>query len=79
MVHARTLREFSGFNRAKYAVLEASILATRLHLHPIAEVAAEYRKYRAVVDKTGGPSEDVAMRFLEANLARHRSQGFSAK
>ena len=33
-VHAGTRREFLGFNRARHAVLEAAILATRTHLHP---------------------------------------------
>src|SRR5437879_1956426 len=32
IVHAERLRDFFGFNRAKHAVVEAAILATRLHL-----------------------------------------------
>ena len=66
VVHAATLRDFFGFNRAKHAVLEAAILATRLHLLPADEVAAEYQKLRVIVDKTGGPAESEAMTFLEA-------------
>ena len=31
-VHRETLRDFTGFNRARHAVIEAAILATRLHL-----------------------------------------------
>lgn len=65
VVHTGTLRDFWGFNRAKHAVLEAAILATRLHLLPAHEVEAEYRKLRVVVDKTGGPAEIEAMAFLE--------------
>jgi uncharacterized protein len=60
-----TLRDFVGFNRAKHAVVEAAILATRFHLLPAAEIDAEFRKHRVVVDKTGGPAEDEAMTFLE--------------
>jgi uncharacterized protein len=70
VVHAGTLREFWGLNRAKHAVLEAAILATRLHLIPREDIAAEYRKLRVIVDKTGGPDEHEAMSFLEAHLAR---------
>jgi hypothetical protein len=71
VVHAGTFREFFGFNRAKNAVLEAAILATRLHLLPAAEVAAEYAKLRVLVEKTGGPAEHEAFAFLEDHFQRH--------
>lgn len=61
-------RDFFGFNRAKHAVVEAAILATRLHLLPHAEIAAEFAKLRIIVDKTGGPAEHEAMDLLEARL-----------
>ncbi len=78
VVHSGTIREFFGFNRGKHAVLEAAILATRLHLLPRDEVEAEYRKLRVIVDKTGGPAELEAMAFLEGYLARHPSGGPAA-
>ena len=65
VVRSESLRDFFGFNRGKHAVLEAAILATRLHLLPREEVEAEYRKLRVIVDKTGGPAELEAMAFLE--------------
>lgn len=68
VVHPGHHRDFFGFNRAKHAVVEAAILATRLHLLPHAEVAAEFMKFRVIVDKTGGPAEFEAMAFLEAHL-----------
>ena len=68
VVAGGTLREFFGFNRAKHAVVEAAILATRFHIVPLAEVEAEFRKLRVIVDKTGGPDELEAMAFLEAEL-----------
>jgi hypothetical protein len=68
VVHAGRTRDFFGFNRAKHAVVEAAILATRLHLLPLAEVAAEFGKFRVVVGKTGGPAELQAMDLLEAKL-----------
>ena len=64
VVHHGTLREFFGLNRAKHAVVEAAILATRLHLIPPADVRADYQKLRVLVDKTGGPAERVAFEFL---------------
>src|SRR5262249_4396415 len=54
VVHAGRLRDFFGFNRAKHAVVEAAILATRTDFLPPDEVEAEYRKLAVVVDKTGG-------------------------
>lgn len=68
VVHAGRTRDFFGFNRAKHAVVEAAILATRLDIVPHAEVAAEFRKLRVIVGKTGGPDEFMAMDLLEAKL-----------
>ena len=78
VVHTGTLREFFGFNRAKHAVVEAAILATRLHILPAAEVAAEFRKLRVIVEKTGGPAEHEAMTFLEEYAALRQPEGWDA-
>ena len=68
VVHRGTLREFFGLNRAKHAVVEAAILATRLHLLPPAEVLADYRKLRVLVEKTGGTAEHAAFEFLQGHV-----------
>jgi hypothetical protein len=70
VVHRGTLREFFGLNRAKHAVVEAAILATRLHLLPFDEVRADYRKLKVLVEKTGGPAEHEAFAFLENYVER---------
>ena len=62
--HGR-IRDFLGFNRAKHAVLELAVLATRLHLLPSAEVFRDLEHYRIVVRKTGGPQELRAFELLE--------------
>ncbi len=59
------LREMPGFNRAKAAIVEAAILATRLHLIPAGEVAAEFARLAVIVRKTGGPAELAALAFLD--------------
>jgi hypothetical protein len=69
VVHSGRVRDFFGFNRAKHAVVEAAILATRLHLLPLAEVAAEFAKLRVIVGKTGDSDERAAMDLLEARLS----------
>jgi hypothetical protein len=64
VVHSGFSREFLGFNRARHAVLEAAILATRTHLIPAEEIREEYSRLQVVVDKTAGPRERDAMAFL---------------
>lgn len=64
-VRVHRLRDFWGFNRARHAVLEAAILASRLHMLPADEVASEFHRLRVIVDKTGGDTETEAMTFLE--------------
>jgi hypothetical protein len=68
VVSAGRTRDFFGFNRAKHSVIEAAILATRLHLLPLSEIAAEFRKLRVIVGKTGGKAEHEAMDLLETKL-----------
>jgi hypothetical protein len=70
VVHSGRLRDFFGFNRAKHAVLEAAILATRTDFLPLAEVEAEYRKLAVLVEKTGGEQERQAFAFLRQHLDR---------
>src|SRR5580692_7657256 len=73
VVHHGRLRDFFGFNRAKHAVLEAAILATRTHLLPLAEVEAEYKKLGVLVAKTGGPQEREAFDLLSQHVATCRA------
>ncbi len=68
VVHAGWLRDFFGFNRAKHAVIEAAILATRTHLLPSTEIEAEYRRLEIIVDKTGGEQEHQAFTFLKKHV-----------
>jgi hypothetical protein len=70
VVHSHRRRDFFGFNRARHAVLEAAVLATRTAFLPHAEIAAEYRRLAVIVDKTGGPAEMEAMALLQAHLER---------
>jgi hypothetical protein len=68
VVHMGRLRDFFGFNRAKHAVVEAAILATRTAFLPLAEIIADYRKLAVIVQKTGGPVEQEAFAFLQRHL-----------
>jgi uncharacterized protein len=64
VVHRGLKREFVGFNRAKHAVLEAAILATRTHLLPADQIRDDYARLQILVDKTAGPREREAMELL---------------
>lgn len=73
VVHSGRMRDFFGFNRAKHAVLEAAILATRTFLLPLDEIEAEYRRLEVLIEKTGGEQERQAFALLQAHLARARA------
>lgn len=64
VVHRGMRREFIGFNRARHAVLEAAIYATRLHLLPRTFIDSELERLQVIVDKTAGPRELEAMTLL---------------
>jgi uncharacterized protein len=70
VVGSGTGREFLGLNRARHAVLEASILASRVRMLPAEEIAAELRRLQVLVDKTAGPLERDAMAYVIKALAR---------
>jgi hypothetical protein len=62
---------FFGFNRAKHAVIEAAIAATRLHLLPAEDVDEELRRATIAVEKTGGVDEREALELI-ANHVREK-------
>ncbi|MGB4781831.1 DUF447 domain-containing protein [Candidatus Methylomirabilis sp.] len=64
------LREFIGFNRAKNAIIEAAILATRVRFLGAAKIREEYRRLSEIVHKTGGEQEAQAMRYLQDYVER---------
>jgi hypothetical protein len=68
VVHRGVKREFIGFNRARHAVLEAAILATRTHLLPADQIREEFARLQIIVDKTAGPREREAMAFLTQHV-----------
>ncbi len=67
-------REFAGFCRAKHAVIEAAILATRIHLLPQAQLREELARLMPLVEKTGGAAEQRAFRLLEHYIVNFNSQ-----
>lgn len=65
IVHRGEQRPMFGLCRAKYAVVEAAILATRIELLGRDEVIRQLSPLRTLVEKTGGVAEHRAWQMLE--------------
>lgn len=77
IVHQGFRRSFQGFNRARHAVIEAAILATRLHLLPEAEVQAAFQFLEPAVQKTGGAEEQAAFEMLQQHVQQFYGERLS--
>jgi len=64
IVHHGFRREFIGFNRARHAVLETAIYATRVHMLARDFLESELARLQVIVDKTAGADEHEAMVML---------------
>ena len=65
IVDEGTVMPFRGFSRANNAILEASILATRVDFIPFAHIESEFVRLTEIVHKTGGAKEIAAMSELD--------------
>jgi hypothetical protein len=70
VISSTDLRPFFGFNRAKHAVIEAAILASRVHLLNGEQVQKELEHLQVWVDKTGGHAEHEAFLQLKTFIQR---------
>lgn len=75
IVHCHRGRDWFGFNRARHAVLEAAILATRVGILPDEEIDAGFLPLARIVQKTGGDREHEALAFLQRHVESVRSGG----
>ncbi|MEZ6132058.1 MAG: DUF447 family protein [Planctomycetaceae bacterium] len=78
VVHTGTRRPFGGFNRARHAVIEMAILATRLHLLPQDDVEVALKFLTPAVEKTGSAEEIAAFEMLRQHVRRFYAQEQSA-
>jgi hypothetical protein len=74
VVHSGRFRDFFGFNRAKNAVVEAAILATRTAFLPLEDVDAEFRRLAIIVEKTGGAQEHAAFGLLREHVDNEKGK-----
>ncbi len=70
VVSYREERPFIGLHRARHAVLEAAILATRTHILSAGEIRRQLANVAPWVDKTGGRSERIAFAELSEYIER---------
>lgn len=68
IVERGRIRDFWGFNRAKHAVIEAAILATRVGIIPDSEIVDGIERLKVLVEKTGGAAEHEAFRLLDTHV-----------
>ena len=64
-------RPFLGMNRARAAVLEAAILATRLGRLSQEKIVSEIAYLKIAIDKTAGDAELEAWEMVMAKIAAH--------
>ena len=62
---------FTGFNRAKAAVVELAILVSRLGMLPREKIEAEIAYLSIAIDKTAGPDEREAWGWLMDRVTQH--------
>ena len=59
---------YKGFNRAQAAVIEAAILASRLHMLPKSKVSNELKYLSIAIEKTAGERERRAWGWLQEKI-----------
>jgi uncharacterized protein len=72
MLHKGRHKEFLGFCRARNAVIEATILATRLDFYDPDIVNQQLMRYGEIIEKTGGASEKQAFQLVQDFVKRER-------
>jgi hypothetical protein len=75
VVEKGIIRPFFGWNRAKHAIVELAILASRAQMLEPTMIRSEIERYRVLVEKTAGNSEREAF----AILVEHLEQSMGAR
>ncbi len=71
IVHQASHAPFKGLNRGQGAVIEAAILASRLHMLSRDKIERELAYLQIAVEKTGGEREHEAWRLLVEKIEDH--------
>lgn len=76
--HTESHRPFLGMNRARAAVLEAAILATRLDRLSREKIDSEIAYLKIAIDKTAGEDEREAWAMVMQKIAAHLEKAAAA-
>jgi hypothetical protein len=63
-------KNFVGFRRASNAVIEATIIATRLNLYSQGTLAERMAQYEEIVERTGDDAEKQAFQIVRGYIQR---------
>ncbi|QDS95285.1 hypothetical protein FF011L_40780 [Roseimaritima multifibrata] len=74
ILQQQRVRDFFGFNRAQSAVVEAAILATRVHLITDDVLRPQLQQLATLVERTGGDNEQQAFALLEKYIDQTASK-----
>ena len=69
-------RDFFGFNRAKHAILEATIAVTRIQFLPPEHVQEKLTLAVDVCERTGGKDESAALELLREHVQARLGDNF---
>ena len=79
VMQEQTHAPFTGFNRARAAVLELAILVSRLNMLPREKIEAEIAYLSIAIEKTSGPEEREAWGWLMRKVTDHVAGEESAR
>ncbi len=83
VVQSHDLRPFLGFNRGAHAVIEAAILASRLHILKRDVILHELDRLEVLIEKTadaeGRAAFDLLVHFIHAETQQSGNQADSAR
>ena len=77
--HSARLGDFLGFQRAKHAVLEVAILASRVKFLPFETIQAQMTQLEIPIAKTGGEREKQAFQLLKEFIKHSHSRNSSGQ
>lgn len=78
-VFSATHAPFRGFNRAQAAIIEASILVSRLNMLPLEKIETEVQYLSIAIEKTAGDAEREAWEWLIEAIESHKTTGRAAQ
>jgi hypothetical protein len=73
VVHEVNHASFRGFNRAQAAVIELSVLVSRLHILPMEKIDAEIKYLNIAIEKTAGIREMEAWGWLMEHIQNFKA------